>query len=214
MTSSRIETHTGGFVNPLDLQPGDVNIADIAHSLSMQCRFTGMTSRHYSVAEHSVNVMRVVAARFAAEDRPENPASGVFYVVDGEMRVMPKRQLLRQALLHDAPEAWLPDMAYPIKYTDAMKPYRDADAKAWEVIAKVYDVPVELHPWVKEADRRMATTEKFALMSRNIAGGDWPEYAAKHPPYLPAEFEPDLYWEITPRQARKRFLDAFDQVAP
>lgn len=202
MTSSRIETHTGRFVNPLDLQPDDVNIADIAHSLSMQCRFTGMTSRHYSVAEHSVNVMRVVEKR--------GMASGAFT----SPRDISFRWLLRQALLHDAPETWLPDMAYPIKYTDAMKPYRDADAKAWAVIAKVYGVPVELHPWVKDADRRMVTTEKFALMSRNVSGGDWPEYAVAHPPYLPAEYEPDLHWEITPRQARKRFLDAFDQVAP
>lgn len=68
------------------MQPEDVDIRDIAHGLSMQCRYNGQCSRFYSVAEHSVAV--------AAHCPPELRLAG---------------------LLHDAAEAYCGDIARPIK---------------------------------------------------------------------------------------------------
>lgn len=81
-----IITHSGkqfDFHNPT---PDMVCIEDIAHALSMSCRFGGHTQWHYSVAQHSVNVARLV---------PD------------------EHKLV--ALLHDATEAYIGDMVSPLK---------------------------------------------------------------------------------------------------
>jgi len=62
------------------------DIRDIAHSLSMICRFGGQCPSFYSVAEHSVLVSRLVP-----------------------------KHLRKQAILHDSPEFILGDMIKPIK---------------------------------------------------------------------------------------------------
>jgi hypothetical protein len=81
-----IETHSGKKMYFLDPTPEMIDIDDIAHSLSLQCRFSGHTSQFYSVAEHSVNV----AAELADE-------------------------VQLQGLLHDASEAYLLDVPSPVK---------------------------------------------------------------------------------------------------
>lgn len=92
MTKGAIETFTGRLINPLNPNPAEIAIEDIARSLSMQCRFNGHCRRFYSVAEHSVNTA-IVAEHLA----PETRLVAVF------------------ALLHDASEAYLCDIPRPLK---------------------------------------------------------------------------------------------------
>ena len=64
---SYIETVSGRkfyFLNP---NPEDIDIEDIAHALSMQCRFTGHTKWFYSVAEHAIWVSYLVPVHLALE---------------------------------------------------------------------------------------------------------------------------------------------------
>lgn len=82
------QTYTGKQFTPYDPQPHQIDIEDIAHSLSMQCRFNGHIKRFYSVAEHAVYVSYLVS---------------------------PVAQL--KALHHDDPEAWIGDMVAPLKWT-------------------------------------------------------------------------------------------------
>lgn len=81
-----MQTYTGRAFTPLTPRIEDIDLLDIAHALSNQCRFAGHCLRFYSVAEHSVYVSRIVP--------PE---------------------LARAALLHDAAEAYLVDVPRPIK---------------------------------------------------------------------------------------------------
>lgn len=81
-----IETYTGRKFNALLPTPDSIHIKDIAHALSMTCRFAGMGNAFYSVAEHSV----VVADR------------------------LPDKYKL-WGLLHDAAEAYIGDMPSPFK---------------------------------------------------------------------------------------------------
>jgi hypothetical protein len=54
-----IPTATGGRFYPLAPRVQDVTLYDIAHHLANECRFTGATRWHYSVAQHSVLVSQV-----------------------------------------------------------------------------------------------------------------------------------------------------------
>ena len=90
--AGEIQTYTGKWVNPLDVDPNQVELADIAHALAMTCRFSGHCQQFYSVAEHCVRV----SLQLQLQHRHNIP-------------------LLLLGLLHDAAEAYLPDLVAPIK---------------------------------------------------------------------------------------------------
>lgn len=81
-----MQTFTGKKFWPLNPKPEDVDIKDIAHSLSLSCRFNGQCNVFYSVAQHSVFVSELVR---------------------------PSESLV--ALLHDGTEAYMGDIITPIK---------------------------------------------------------------------------------------------------
>ena len=56
-----IQTYTGRQFWPMDPRSHEVFIEDIAHSLSMMCRYAGHCERFYSVAEHSILLARHVS---------------------------------------------------------------------------------------------------------------------------------------------------------
>jgi uncharacterized protein len=81
-----IQTYSGRKFYPLDPRAEDICIEDIAHALSMKCRYNGHSKHFYSVAEHSVLVSEFVPFEYAM-----------------------------WALLHDGNEAYLPDVPRPLK---------------------------------------------------------------------------------------------------
>lgn len=94
-----IYTYTGKKFYPLDSRPEDICIDDIAQGLSLTCRWTGQCNRFYSVATHSIRVAYI--AKFLAER-------------DG-IRGEELEKVFSHALVHDAHEAYLADLASPLK---------------------------------------------------------------------------------------------------
>lgn len=84
--NTTIKTISGRKIDVFSPTEDMIEIQDIAHSLSHQCRFGGHIPFFYSVAQHSVE-----CANIAYKDK-------------------------LQALLHDASEAYLLDMPKPIKH--------------------------------------------------------------------------------------------------
>lgn len=174
-----IQTYNGRQVHPFDPDPAQIDIHDIAHALANLCRFTGHTQQFYSVAQHSVLVAQQCPAEFAA-----------------------------WGLMHDAAEAYLNDIARPLKQNtwiaDGQAPAIRIDVierRIGEAIAQRFDLPwpvdEQCERAVKEIDTRLLLTEKRDLMSREPA-----EWSVSGEPFD---------WTVepwTPEQAEREFLRA------
>lgn len=148
-----IETYTGLQIHLLDPRPEEICIEDIAHALALQCRFTGHTKYHYSVAQHCYLTSLIVSPTFALE-----------------------------ALLHDATEAYLCDLSRPLKHFSQLgKEYLLVEDKLDRVIRAKFGLPLTMSPEVKRADTTMLYLEKDALMkpcdwTHEWGGYDIPDY--------------------------------------
>lgn len=132
-----IQTFTGNQFWPLDPRAEEIDIVDIAHSLSMQCRFNGHTEHFYSVAEHCCHVSD--------------------FLPDG---------LKLAGLLHDASEAYLCDIPRPIKRCAGfMESYLLAERKLELVIAAKFGFEYPYDAAIHDADNRMLCTEALQLMA-------------------------------------------------
>lgn len=135
-----IETYTGKRFRPLDPVVADICIEDIAHALSNQCRFSGHTKMHYSVAEHSVRV------------------TWLLQVQGHDIRT----QLW--GLLHDASEAYLVDLPSPLKHSPEFLSYRIAEKELMFAVCERFDLPLEEPEVVRYADAVLLATEARDLM--------------------------------------------------
>jgi len=150
MSSSWITTCSGRQFFIDEPRARDVAIGDIAHALSQICRFVGHTRTHYSVAQHSVEVCKLVH-----QWCPENKA------------------LQFAALMHDSAEAYLTDVPRPVKQLTLG--YRALEEQMLEAIAEKlgFDARLVHSPQVKAADNDLMLTEVRDLMSPGANRGQW-----------------------------------------
>lgn len=148
-----IETHSGIKMYFLEPKEDMVNIKDIAHSLSLQCRFSGHTNRFYSVAEHCTRIASLLL------ERTKNP------------------KIALQGLLHDATEAYLLDVPSPVK--QYLGGYYEIENKLMSVILNKFGAGFPLNALVKEADTVMLKNEARALLpSKGVSWVD--KYPTKY----------------------------------
>ncbi|MBX7271089.1 phosphohydrolase [Stutzerimonas chloritidismutans] len=138
-----ILTRSGRRFDLLAPKADQVCTLDIAHALSQLCRFNGHTSRHYSVAQHSLLVASIVPA---------------------------EHQLA--ALLHDATEAYVGDMVRPLKLgmrefyetQSLVSLYDEVERKVWLAICAHFYLEPELPDCVHKGDMIALATERAQLM--------------------------------------------------
>jgi len=131
-----MQTYSGGVFWPLEPQPEDVEILDIAHALSNLCRYAGHTRCFYSVAHHSVLVSRIVP--------PKDAVWG---------------------LMHDAAEAYCIDLPRPIKHSPEAEGYRNIENRIMAAICRRFEMDPRQPDSVEEADLVMLATERRDLMA-------------------------------------------------
>ncbi len=126
-------TYSGVLVDPCNPKPEDVRLEDIARHLAKEQRFGGATHiEHYSVAEHSVLVSRLVL-------RP-NAILGLF---------------------HDSAEAYIKDVPTPVKralgdvYKDLEHRWLLAIGQALGIGDRLANQPID----IKVADSVALSTE-------------------------------------------------------
>lgn len=98
-------TKSGTRFFPLDPRPEEVNFMDVAHALSLKCRWGGHCNHFYSVAQHCQRVADVAVVNFRKAHRGEW----------NRYKAQDERYVELFALLHDAHEAYLTDMPKPLK---------------------------------------------------------------------------------------------------
>jgi hypothetical protein len=164
-TGNWMQTYTGKAFWPLDPRPDEIDIDDIAHSLSMQCRYAGHCLRFYSVAEHSVWCALMVLMPNTDFVFCKNLAAAVYQarMQSYSTRDAATNTIALAALLHDAAEAYLVDLPRPVKRS--MPEYHRAEARVERAIAERFDIPYPMPALVKEVDERMLATEAGALMA-------------------------------------------------
>lgn len=152
-TPTTIMTFTGRLIDLADPQENDICIEDIAHSLSLQCRWTGHTSEFYSVAQHSV-VGSYCVPVFTPDD----------------LELIYRDFWRKVTLMHDAGEAYYGDLATPFKV--AMGDAYDKITKPIdEVIYSKFDLvhtPIGYAEIVKPIDRCMLSLEAAWLVGLEL----------------------------------------------
>lgn len=167
-----IEVFSGGMIDPLAPRPEQIKLVDIAHALSNICRFTGHTRQFYSVAQHSALVARLLPP---------------------ELRLW--------GLLHDASEAYIADVAQPVK--PRLQNYREIEDRLQRVVCVRFGLRWPMPAEVLEADLILLATER-----RDLMPGNSPPW---RPEALPAPMEERIE-PLLPRRALRMFLDALEEL--
>jgi 5'-deoxynucleotidase YfbR-like HD superfamily hydrolase len=161
-TGNWIATFSGVKWFVTDPHPDDVHIDDIAHALSLVCRYGGHVREFYSVAQHSVIVALALLKAYPADLR-----------------------LALCGLLHDAAEAYLGEMVRPLKLE--LPSYKALEIRTEAVIAEGLELPAmseEQRRHIKHFDDVALMTERRDLV--NHCGHEWTPRAEP----LPKKIEP------------------------
>lgn len=182
MMDGWIQTFTGRKFSPLAPRPEDVDIRDIAHALAMKCRFNGHCSTFYSIAEHSVRVSWLL--------EQQGPRGALW------------------GLMHDAAEAYLPDLGGPIKkhfyVHDGPKTesFDAAEDRLLAIIARALHFDPIDYETVREADLTLLLTEARDLLGPppepwNMPNGPLKERITPWPPAAAEKAFLERFAELT-----------------
>lgn len=184
------QTFTGRQFWPCDPRPDEVCVEDIAHALSLQCRFAGHCRAFYSVGEHSVRVS-IVAEALALSDGFNDGTASIFAFA---------------GLLHDASEAYCIDVPRPLK--PFLVGYREIEKGVMHAVATWSGLPASVFKSapVKRADEILLMTEARDLMAPPPVPWTFAQGAAAEP--LSEAITP---W--SPDLAESRFLRRYADLA-
>jgi len=140
-------TYTGRMFWPLNPHAEDIDVLDVAHHLSNECRFNGATYRHYSVAQHAVLVSHLAARIALAQSRSRG-------------RFDYAREIALWGLHHDDSEAYLRDMIRPIKKAPGLGDvYKVIERRMMVAVIERFDLTPHEPSIVKIADEIIGDSE-------------------------------------------------------
>lgn len=141
-------TSMGNQVDMRYPKPGTINLATIAHHLSLINRFVGATCRPYSVAEHSLLVCEILERQYRLD------CFGLF-----------------AGLMHDAHEAYTNDLATPAKH-EVGPSWDNFEGRFQRLVRSCFGIHVAAYTHrdaIRHADLIALATEREQLLPK---GGD------------------------------------------
>lgn len=193
---SSITTSTGRFVDLLHPKPEMVAIEDIAHALSKINRFTGHTSRPYTVADHCLLASYMgIGGRLAC-------------------------------LLHDAAEAYLGDVASPLKRNTLISvdgeyvPFKELERAHLSAIGTALGCDTEtIHSGgVALTDKLLLVAEASVLLGVHSQQEGWAEWftvVSDHKDLLMQTVQSLRRWldrGLTQTQVEKMYLGRYEEL--
>lgn len=174
-----MQTFTGIAVDMVEPTRDMISVVDMAHHLSLECRYAGACRWHYSVAQHSYLMCREV------------------------MREGGHVELQLECLLHDGHEAYTKDQHAPLSWaTKALTFGADPvlpllETRFDRLIRSMWQLPMEKSPECHTFDMKMMFTERQQLMTL-------PPFAWRSEGQYPAFDLKIVQW--TPTMAEKTWL--------
>ena len=199
-----IRCPSGRRLDLLDPSPVDVEITDIALSLSRISRWAGMTAtpNGFSVAQHCLLVTNILEWKINEHNQ---------YLKEIKNSKLTKEQWFLAALCHDAPESYLGgDLCGPAKAALSNDGYRKIEKRLEQAIHIRFGLPAnlpdELHYAIKQADRASAYAEAILIAGFSKEEAN-PLFGILTPLKENASLET---W--SPDISKKAFLDKFNQL--
>lgn len=183
-------THSGIKLIYLEPTVEMISLEDIVHNTGNICRWTGSVSQFYSVAQHSMMVGSLVKVLIDEADEADRWPSTRYW-----------NQILA-GLLHDAAEAYINDLASPLKV--AIKgEYERIEHGLLSKVFEKFDVPMEMkNQIVKKADNIAMQIERYYFMPDHP---EWPKVPVAEMTYDKPRF-------IDPISASKMFREAIENA--
>lgn len=194
--SAVIMTHTGKFVDLLRPEAALVDIEDIAHALSRINRFTGHTSEGYTVAEHCLHASHL----------------GL-----GDPLV---------CLLHDSAEAYLGDVASPLKRQTLIDigagpiPFKELEALHLVSIGEALGCPAlpYMTPDEKQVDLVLLVAEARAFLGADLdmpAWRPWFSKAFEHREHVYKAWDALWRWQdrnLSQDDIKRLYLERYEEL--
>ncbi len=172
-----IQLRSGALFSVLEPDPSVITLLDVAVSLARQARYTGHTTHQgeYCWAKQPDGVIKMLprhsgACDFCARDDGYSVAEHSVWV---SRVVAPGHE--REALMHDAAEAFISDVVSPIKYLPGFERLRELEADVERAVAERFKLQYPWSPEVKAADYEMLCAEVRQLMPWRQAPEAWGE---------------------------------------
>ena len=185
--NTTIETFTGRLIDVTCITKDDIDWRDVAHSLSLQCRFSGHCKYFYSVAAHSIHC---------------------YYEA---RRLHLSRRLCTSVLLHDGGEAYWHDLALPHKLAPGIGAYVNYLHKAQDAVydaAHLLEYSTEYLDVIKMIDIAVLKAEARRLMIYKDEWR-WMEHMKNIKPARIPAFR--WWWYLFSKNAERRFLQLVKQ---
>lgn len=177
-----IMTLSGRLMQPMNARAEDIKIDDIANALSLRCRFNCQIPQFYSVAQHCV-----LGATTLKKSKTSSEYSDP--------------EFARAWLLHDAAEAYLPDVPKPLKPT--IPGFQEMEDRLQAVINDRFRVKPYDQSRLAVLDARMLETEIRDIQT------NWPKDRKRTAECFP--------WKVVPFKScdmRKAFMEEFRILFP